>query len=162
MANEYRVYLNTLIFTLVACATLLSLLLSLMFVPLVATYSVFCITLSIGLLVVVIGAIVRIALYERRMRLRTVIRRDNAFAVKSCPDYYTATYLPSGVITCANGFVTSDRNTKVTFNSGPASIDLSTYDKLTMSQVCAKVDPSDTTAPIYNIPWTTLRSACTI
>lgn len=160
MANDYRVYINTLIFALVSCAVLLALLVSLMYVTALSTYSAFVITLSGGLLLVVVGAIIRIALYQRRMRILARTIRENVVVVQTCPDYYTATSNMDGTVHCDNLYLTGDKMAQISFPEGPPKIDLSKYDKMTMREVCTAVDPTDPTNVNYNIPWTSLRSTC--
>lgn len=160
MANEYRVYINTLVFALVSIAVLLSMLLALMFITALASYAAFCITIAIGLLLVVIGAVIRIWLYQTRMKEMARTIRDNTVVVQTCPDYYTATNHMDGTVICSNSYVTGDGTTEISFLRGPATIDLSKYDKMTLREVCDDVDPTNPNAHNYNIPWTNLRGTC--
>lgn len=162
MANEYRVYINTLIFTLVSCGTLLALLMALLYLPAMVAYTSFCVTVAVGLLVVVACAIIRIAVYQRNMSRKAAILRNNTVVVKTCPDYYTVHNKPNGTVTCENKFTTGDGAATISFPSGPLSIDLSTYDNKTLRDVCEAVDPpnSDAGKTTYNIPWSDMRSLC--
>lgn len=164
MANEYRVYINTLIFALVSCGVLLALLIALIYVQAMAAYTSFIVTLAVGLLLVVAASIIRIAVYQRAMSRKSAILRDNYVVVKSCPDYYTVQNQTDGSVLCTNTYTTGDGDAQLSFSNGPASIDLSNYDKMTLSEVCASIDPATpadgTTTSVYNIPWTNMRSLC--
>jgi hypothetical protein len=160
MANEYHVYVNTMVFAIVSGVVSLLLLLMAVYVPAVSAYGLLVVTVEVGLLFIVLQAVIRIWLYERKLRNEARNLATNIVAVETCPDYYTATHNLDGTVVCDNKYASPDKRTTITFPAGPATVDLSDFDSKVFADVCQTVNPTDPTDPLYNVPWSDMRGKC--
>lgn len=174
MANVYYVYLNTMVFTIVAGVVSLILLLALIYVPNVAKYGPLILTVQLGLIVIIVQALVRIWRQNSRLAEYRDVDGNNTMAVGMCPDYMVAGNTDDekgGGITCYNFYDGKggtlpiwSGTTDSTDPQAPAQVVLSNLDGMTIAGVCAAVDanPSDDLdgASTKAVPWTELRSRC--
>jgi hypothetical protein len=160
MSNEYQVYVNTMVFAIIAGVASLLLLLAAVYVPAVSAYGVLVVTVEVGLLFIVLQAVVRIVMYERRLRRESRFAASNIVAVETCPDYFTARHDEKGGVVCENTYESPDGRTTITFPDGPPRVDLTTFDSQVLSEVCQTVSPTDPADPLYNVPWTDMRGKC--
>ena len=129
--NTRGIYINTMIFSIVAGIISLILLASLMFVPSSRVFVFGIATIEVGLVTIIVVAIVSIIRYERSIKALAQQGANYLVKVDTCPDYFSNTYTkPSSVqstslgsvistassvetkggIKCSNGFTTPDGN----------------------------------------------------
>ena len=160
-AARRRLYLNTAVFCLVAGVVSLLLLLVLLYGGEgAAQYTVFIVTVEIGLAIVVVASLITIVRKERAARQLAINGVSNKMAVSSCPDYWTYnsstgvcdnTYTPPSL-----GGASDEATVTTTFtlpNSKNRTIKPRDLDKKTISTVCQEVGKVPE-------PWTDLRPTC--
>lgn len=168
--NKLSIYVNTMVFTIIAGIVSVMLLLVLLFGSDFGTqYAPLIVTIEAGLLLVIIISIVRIYSYERRLESLQSTTMQNRLAIKSCPDYWTMSN-ESGENgpTCLNNYsMPTEDGGSVSYNivtgneyDTPAGtpptltqLKLREYDGKPLSQICPGV-------ATVNAPWTELRAAC--
>lgn len=151
-------YINTLVFTVVAgIVSMLLLLLVLRASEAVRKFSVFIITIEVGLVLIMAVAIYRIIVQERRAYKHSVNGLNNLLQVVACPDYWTRRG-----DTCYNTMI-SPANESVMFRmpspgSGAAdssySINLKDYTGRPIAEVCEKASKT------VGSPWTAVTAVC--
>lgn len=160
--NKMTLYLNTMVFTVMAGVVSLMLLLLLMTGSELATeYAALIITLELGLVAVIIAAILRIYWYERRLSRASKNGLENQLAVKSCPDYWTMKEARDGSTSCVNTYTTpvaagAGAMAPVTTFKTQATKDvvqLSDYNNKPIRTLCPMVKE-------LNAPWTEVRAVC--
>ncbi len=154
--TKRNLYLNTVVFCLIAGVFSALLLVLLLFGGEAGSrMTTFVVTSEIGIIGVVIYAIIKVVTAERRARRETQNRMDNLIAVSTCPDYWTL----SGT-KCLNSYTApvrmdGDDGTRVdyTLPGKNASINLADFDRQTLGKVCSKVREQETA-------WTDLQTVC--
>jgi hypothetical protein len=122
-------YVNTMVFAIVAGIVSLALLLVLVYVPEVRAYAYLIATVEIGLIAVILYALVNIFSYESALRKKNTQSSSYLVSIDTCPDYfsnvYNSTSAPSaspsaasaatssstpdmGGVVCRNGYPTGD------------------------------------------------------
>lgn len=90
VSDAYRMYVNTMIFTIVSGVLSLILLLALIYVPSMAEYSILILTIQIGLLLIIIQALIRLWRERRKRDNNAKVSALNTLRVGFCPDYMVA------------------------------------------------------------------------
>ena len=155
-----KIYVNTLVFSIVSALMALGLLMLLIWGPSqVRDFAFLIVTVELGLVCVMVASIIRIYMYERSLRQKAETAKRNLVMVDTCPDYWTANNTPTGTI-CKNSY-NAPRVTNVSYSFGesgsgmPTQINLSEISRQKLPSVCAKIDTYD------KIAWTDLKSTCT-
>ena len=152
-------YINTMIFTIIAGILSLMLLALLMFGSVMASsYAWLIVTIELGLIVVIVASVVRIALYEKRIKKLAANALDNQMAVKTCPDYWTLVEGQDRKKTCTRSYLTSFGNQSIEYKVEPDSngqnvIGLSDFENLGVREVCQRAGNLKT-------PWTDVKAVC--
>lgn len=159
--SKLSVYINTMVFTIVAGVISL-ILLALLFLgsDLTQRYAPLIITIEVGLLAIIVIAIVRIIMYERRMEKLQKNSIDNLLAVKSCPDYWTMSESREDGVVC-NKMYEMPRDdddpmaTRVRYEmQGTSStVRLKDFTNKKLGDLCAAVGRQES-------PWTDVRAVC--
>lgn len=164
-------YINTMVFAVVAGIMSLMLLLLIMYASdTVGRYSVFIITIEAGLILVIAFAIYKIIAYENKRNKEDKNGTENRLAVTNCPDYWTQAQNS----TCKGNFIpnVTSRGKYVRYTIlgttipakpyevalAPKTVDLSTYNNLTVQKACAKL--TDAGSSVHDVPWTDVRAVC--
>ena len=84
-----RLYINTIVFAVIAAVVSLALLAVIIFVADARTFAYSIVTFEVGLIIIIIAAIVQIVRYEKRLRKEA--EQGNAYIVNvdTCPDYFS-------------------------------------------------------------------------
>lgn len=147
------IYINTMVFTIIAAVVCMLLFLALYFgTGSMGEFSYMIITIELGLLAVIIQAVVRIYLYEARLKKEHSNAMDSALRVQSCPDYWTL-HENGAVRECKASYVSPDGMTKFIMHDKSDTVVISDLDKKSVNVVCAEVGAR-------NAPWTDVRTAC--
>lgn len=154
-----KIYVNTLVFSIVSALMALALLMLLIWGPSqVRDFAFLIVTVELGLVCVMVASIIRIYMYERSLRKKAETAKRNLVMVDTCPDYWTATNTPTGTL-CKNTY-TAPRATNVSYVFGddasgmPKQINLTEMSRQKLPSICEKVNT-------YNkIAWTDLKSTC--
>ena len=148
MNDDQSRYVNTMVFAIVAGIISLMLLLLIMNASdMVKQYSVFIITVEVGLVLIILTAIYRIVRFERKLRKENEVGLRNKVNVQTCPDYWTR----SGD-TCTSELVTPAYTLKLAGEK--RTLDLNAYNNKTVADVCAQVKDNKI------LPWTDVVSVC--
>jgi hypothetical protein len=141
------------VFSIIAGVISLMLLLLLFYGSDAATmYAPLIITVEVGLVAILITAVVRIYLFERKAARERKDARNKTLAVNACPDYW----VKNADGTCTNLFTAAAGNASFTMNTtdpSVTSIALADYDGHTLADVCQK-------AHNLGAPWTEVRAEC--
>lgn len=163
--HDSRLYVNTVVFTVVAAIITVALLVVAVAVPAANEYKALLITVEVGLLAVVFQAVLRIntLIHRRKDLLNTAM--DNVIPADTCPDYFTAVRNADGSRLCKNVYESPRDNVQYSFvdrpnREVPDHIQLRGIDGKNVRDMCKEVDPTDPGHENYNIPWTELRAKC--
>lgn len=156
-------YLNTLIFCVVA-KTITILVLGLLVFESVRKYVMFLLTIELGLVVIVIYALYKMAKYDKRMAKEAQQIRLSAMTAVSCPDYFTrGVNEENDGNVCLNEYKTPDGRFIYKYK-GDSKIDKipidSMFRKKTLEDACKMV--MNDSAVYKSIPWTDLKSKCDV
>lgn len=169
--NKMRLYLNTMVFSIVAAVLSLMLLLLLLRGPPEArALSYMIITIEVGLLFVIVQAIVRIHLYERDLRKTAEKAQNNIVVVDGCPDYWTLSKRKKDMASvCSSRYVTPNTQSTI-YVAAPSKINeiddsdpskkarvvnLTTMSQRPMRDVC-----KDLRTTYDGVSWSDLRNKC--
>ena len=161
MAKNAQIYVNTMVFSIVAGLLSIALLVALVFVQSLNAYIYAIATIEVGLLAIIILSLYSIMAYESKVRKALTNAGKNSIAANSCPDYYTMRFSENGPTnnTCRNFFsgkmpsgsryvmyyVPSGTYTSVTgpkqgvvFSGNPAdgNIKIKSLETMTMTDAC--------------------------
>jgi hypothetical protein len=159
-SSKFHLYFNIFVFTIIAGIVSLFLMLLLIFgSDGVTEYTTLIITVELGLLANIVGALYRIYKHERKLAELSKNIMDNLLTVKTCPDYWTMREV-DGRKHCDRQYVlppaVDDDNVTggMVFMQGTKdTVNLTEYDGRPMSTVCKNVNTLKT-------PWTDIRAAC--
>jgi hypothetical protein len=153
MASTTHIYINTMVFTIIA-----GILSAALFVLLwmgsdtVREFAHLIITIELGLLAIIIYAVLRVYMYERKLAEQQGNILKNAISVRLCPDYWTM-HERNGKRSCNNTYTTPDGASTYVFQGKNNTVDLSTFEGNTVATVCKAIAEQ-------NSPWTDVRAAC--
>ena len=141
------------VFTIIAGIMSLLLLLLLIYgSSAISEFAYIIITLEVGLLVVIIQAIVRIYMYEARLKNEQDNGMDSVLQVRSCPDYWTL-HEDGTARTCNNSYTSPDGGTVFRMQSATNTVNIAALDGKTIKTVCDA-------AKVTQTPWTDVLTAC--
>lgn len=171
MGSELRptgrsLYMNTIVFAVVAAIVTVVLLVFSIFVPGASNYKWLIVTVEVGLLGVVIFAILRINKIQQDKADTMANAMENVVPADTCPDYFTAERTTDGSKKCINTYTAPRTGEKFKFveqppdRGVPDTILLKNIDGRKLKDMCAIVDPTEKDKENYNIPWTELRAKC--
>ena len=156
-----KVYVNTLVFSVVSAVLALMLLVLLVWGPSqVRDFAFLVVTIELGLVAVMVTSIVRIWLYERSLEKDARNIQKNLMVVDTCPDYWTSDQTPTGKV-CRNTYSVPrppiGKNVQYTFTGAgaPTQINLREVSKQKLPDLCKKISTS-----FKNVAWTDLKGAC--
>ena len=173
--TKRNLYLNTVVFCLIAGGLSGLLLLLLVYGgDRGAALTPFVVTVEVGVLAVIGFAIYKVISAERDIRRLARNKMSNLVAVSSCPDYWTAKYVPTtdtGASTtgrlCTNTYdapanmdVDDARKTQYIIHhrdaDAPAesSIALADFDGKSLSSVCKDINDN------HKVAWSDVQAAC--
>jgi hypothetical protein len=153
MASTTHIYINTMVFTIIAGILSAALFVLLwMGSDMVREFAHLIITIELGLLIIIISAVIRVYRYEKRLAQEQGNTLKNAIAVKLCPDYWTM-HEKNGNRSCTNSYTTPDGASTYVFQGKSNKLDLSVFDGSKVATVCKAVAEQ-------NSPWTDVRAAC--
>jgi hypothetical protein len=153
-----RLYVNTLVFTVLAGFVSLILLAMLAFgVTGVAAYAPLIITIEVGVVVIIVSAIVRIYWFEQRTKKHLKNFIENKLRVKTCPDYWTAEQEGTGALAqtvCNNTYAVPDSHgDTIRINSSVPRITLEDWNRRPLKDLCRNLGA-------LGAPWTNIKSMC--
>ena len=167
-ARRRRLYLGTAIFCLVSGIIAATLLLAVVYGgDLVRAYAPLIITISAGLVAIIIYALVTVVRAERKEARMARNRLTNRVPVRSCPDYWT---LNAATGVCKNVYEPPQRNSAdatdpvPTYSIGPTDntfqprrgeYALSSVHEMSVNTVCNELNNT-----MVDVPWTDLRPTC--
>lgn len=157
-----KLYINTMVFSIIAGIISLMLLLLLFYgASAVEAYTPLIVTVEIGMLIVIITAVVRIYLNERKAKKALDDMENKTIVVTTCPDYWVMSRDEDSEKTvCSNRFTGSRGPLSPTFvmpladaTNTTGTINLEDYDGHTLKTVCGKLKD-------LGAPWTEVRAEC--
>lgn len=160
-----RMYLNTMIFTVVAVISIVCLIVIALISPqFTRKIRPILLTVIIGLLFVTVYSVVRIWMYESNVTDLLNNSQSSLLSADTCPDYFTSNLNADGEVVCVNEYKAprSDHTFKFVGKGGRVvrdTINMKEFKRIKAKDLCAKVDPT-TDKPIHNIPWTDVRAKC--
>lgn len=149
-------YMNTLVFAVVAGIISLMLMLLVMYASeSVREYSVFIVTVEIGLVLIIAVAIYRIIAFERRHSTAMKIGPEMKLPVSTCPDYWTNV---DGDL-CVNTFNVSGQNYRYRITGDAKAkpdqnVRISDYNGQQINKACILARAKVTA------PWTDVKAVC--
>lgn len=153
-SNAARIYVNTMVFTIIAGIISLMLLLALVYGGQeLASYAFLIVTVEIGLLVIIVVSVVRIYKYEKKQSTEAINGVTNNINVGSCPDYWTLDQTAGKGKVCLNTYTAPDGRMTLRMQGKEATIDLTRFSNKTIKDVCKDVAEQ-------NSPWTDIRATC--
>lgn len=167
MTNSFGVqnYLNTLIFCVVA-KTVTIVLLALMVIEKVRYFAYLLLTVELGLILIIIGALFVISGYNKKLT-----KAQNEFAKSkigslNCPDYYLKINDEEGMSYCEDMYKTPDGKFAYKFSDSISSSNQTYFSKIpietdfinkTVEEACQLASSKQ----YSDISWTSLKSKCT-
>lgn len=154
-----NIYMNTLVFSIIAlvfAAVMLTLLVGKSkYAEFVRPYSAFIITVQVGLILIVIWALYRVWVYEKKLNdmYEGAFSKNRILRVSTCPDYWTLSEDGKGKRECTRNYDIGD-GAYITMPGKVNKVDVTKYDLKMAKDVC----------PIYKnevgSPWSSLKSEC--
>ena len=154
-----ELYLNTLIFCLVAKSITVLILVSLVFKP-VRKFSYLILTIELGLVAIIIYSLYSMKKYENQMKTQYDNIMNAPLSINSCPDYFVKDVQNDQTI-CNNSYTTPDGKFTYTFGdstTNTVNIDTTFGTDSSYTDACGKVN----TLPFTGFAWTDLSSKCAI
>lgn len=154
-----ELYLNTLIFCLVAKSITVLILVALVFQP-VRKFAYLILTIELGLVAIVIYSLYSMKQYENQMKQQYDNIMNAPLSIDSCPDYFVKDIQNDQTI-CNNSYTTPDG--KYSYVFGDSATNIVNIDKTfgadsSYTDACGKMN----TPPLTGFAWTDLSSKCAI
>jgi hypothetical protein len=124
-STKRSVYINTIVFSIISAFVSIALLSMVIFLPAARVFVYAIITLELGLIAIIIAAVVRIVLYEKKLKKQA--DQGNAFLVNidTCPDYFSSSFYNSSSLTAVDNMVvfqSAQGNKLVCTDKGPTGV----------------------------------------
>jgi len=187
--STHTLYVNTMVFSIIAAVLSLALLLVMLYMPQVRSFMVGIVVLEVGLVAMILYSIISIYMYEAAQRKKAAETSNQLVSVDTCPDYFVRAYADPAVDSsnkgaiCQNGYPSQDGSRKFFFvrrgcssrstteggcNLEGAGTDaknflvrLANYNSIKSNDLCSQVNTVDPAKPFANVPWTDVKSRCT-
>lgn len=163
MASGIENYLNTLIFTIVAKAITI-ILLVLVFTKVGQLVAWLLITIELGMIFIIIVALYNIVNYEKNMKKQLDDFLKANVTNPTCPDYHTV-LVDQESTSCLNTYDAPDKST-YTFQSKTFALEPLYKDEkkkeLPFNEVCANLKSNYAINNLNKVAWTDLKEKCDV
>ena len=164
-AVRRELYKNILVYTIVATFVTVTLLFIMLSSPLGRKFTTLIITTEIVMFIVLIYSMVAAYVFLNSVLSKMENKNKYTMKVDRCPDFYSSHRDGNGNVVCKNGVQYPDSGHVFRYVSHngrdvPNEVPLKTVDGKTYKVACSIANPSDSSSPNYNIPWTALRPKC--
>lgn len=175
-------YINTMIFAIIAAIVSILLLVMVLFVPEVRVFTIGIATLEAGLIAVIVYSIVSIFEYEAMLKKKAKAGAKQLVTVDACPDYFANVMSPSSPndVLCKNGYPSLDGRRRYFFvkqgcssgrlddkscsldpkqsTSADFSVPLANYKNREVQDLCKEINGID--GAFASVPWTDVKARC--
>lgn len=163
MASGIENYLNTLIFSIIAKAVTIVLLI-LVFTEVGQLVAWLLITIELGLILIIVTALISITKYDKNKKEQLEKFLKSNVYTTTCPDYHTRVIDQESASKCINEYNSPDRSTykfkSRTFELEPLYWDKLNKKQLPFNELCTNMQKS--TSNLEKVAWTDLKEKCDI